>query len=86
MICRNKKNILILTSDYIPKPLWGMGRYVETFTLGLKEYYYDKYGYIIATAYKDRDDVSNMITTEYELDNKLLSGKYFHFVDNIFVS
>lgn len=64
--------ILQVTSDYLPKPLWGMGWHVNQLVNALKANNIDV---SVATAYKSHDFHPNIITTSAETDSEYLSDK-----------
>lgn len=66
-------NVLHLTADYIPNPLWGMGHYVYTLVNGLSTYVPDVNSYV-ATAHKSNGIHQNVITTDEITDIELLSS------------
>src|SRR5689334_6516064 len=73
-------NILQITSDYIPHPLWGMGWHVNQLVEGISKYSEDTV--YIATSYKSVNIHKNVITTARETDDLLLShNKYEIFND-----
>jgi len=63
--------ILQITSDYVPRPLWGMGWHVKQIVSGFSEIS-DSEVYV-ATASKSSKEGINMICTDVETDRKLLS-------------
>ncbi|HVX92985.1 MAG TPA: glycosyltransferase, partial [Candidatus Dojkabacteria bacterium] len=72
-------NILLITSDYPPNALWGMGWHVVKLKESLENRGVSCY---VATAYKSRNYGNNIITTDERTDRDLLSSnKYEIFND-----
>lgn len=67
-------NILMLTSDYLPDPLWGMAWHVKQLRDALTDAGHDVY---VGTAYKSRNYDPNTITTSKSIDLKLLSSERY---------
>ncbi|MFA6754350.1 MAG: glycosyltransferase, partial [Candidatus Dojkabacteria bacterium] len=63
--------ILQITSDYLPRPLWGMGWHVNQIINGLSDA--SDYEVYVATAYKSNNVHPNIISTESVKDALLLS-------------
>jgi glycogen(starch) synthase len=67
-------NILQLTSDFPPNPLWGMGWHVYFLTNRLREL---KHSVKVGTANKGRDVNKDLITTSKTQDHALLSDNRY---------
>ncbi len=65
-----KIKVIQLTSDYIPKPLWGMGWHVVFLFEELKKRNYEVY---VGTTHKSHNVHENIITTSWEEDEIGLS-------------
>lgn len=66
-------NILILTTDYPPHALWGMGQYVHTLVRGILKYH-EEVKFHVVTTNKSSKLHGNIITTSQEQDEQLLSN------------
>ena len=67
--------ILQITSDYIPRPLWGMGWHVSFITNGFQKLFSKDTITYVATSSKSANVHENVITTKFLDDIKLLSPK-----------